>query len=206
MTLRYQRAFALASLGRTDEARSIVSVPPDTSLENYDEGWVTRLQGSIALLLGDYDAAVAKLTVAKQKIDGQRAAYREPTILTHLGLAHVERGEHAEALASLSRAQELNESLRIRMNPTYADLLTGMGRAYIGLRSPAAALAPLERADAFWRGFEAENVSGGPAAFWLSRAYALTGRKAESEVALARARALLVHSPLPSESRLLTLR
>ena len=206
MTLRYQRALALASLGRAQEARAMMAIPPDPSQDGYDEAWVIRMQGSIALRLGDYDVAVAKLTAAKQKISGHSATYREPTILTHLGLAQLERGERAEALASLSRAQELNETLEIRMNPTYADLLTGIGRAHIELRSPAAALAPLERADAFWREFEAENVSGGTAAYWLSRAYALTGRKAESEAALARARALLVHSPLPSESRLLTLR
>ena len=206
LTMRYQRAFALASLGRADEARDMMAIAPDPTQDGYDEPWVTRMQGSIALLLGDYDVAVAKLTAAKQSGTGHKATSRELTILTHLGLAHLGRREHAEALASLTRAQELNETLKIRMNPMYADALTGMGRAHIALRSPAAALAPLERADAFWREFEAENVSGGPAAYWLSRAYALTGRKAESEAALARARALLVHSPLPSDSRLLTLR
>jgi tetratricopeptide (TPR) repeat protein len=206
LTMRYQRAFALANLGRTDEARAMMATPPDPAEDGYDEPWVNRMQGSIALVLGDYDEAVAKLTVSKQNLTGHKATYREPTILTHLGLAHLARGEHAEALALLSRAQEVNEALKIKMNPMYADALTGMGRAHIGLHSPAAALAPLERADAFWREFEATNVSGGPAAYWLSRAYALTGRKAESEAALARARALLVHSPLPSESRLLSLR
>ena len=85
-------------------------------------------------------------------------------------------------------------------------MLCGLGRAHIETNSPAAALAPLERADAFWREFDAENVAGGPAAYWLSRAYALTGRKADAEAALARARALLVHSPLASDARLLAAR
>jgi tetratricopeptide (TPR) repeat protein len=206
LTMRYQRAYALASLGRMNEARSMLEMPPDPSQYNYDEGWVIRMQGSIALLTGDYDTAVAKLTAAKQATTGPHATYREPVILTHLGLAQLERAEHAAALASLSRARQLNETLEIRMNPQYADVLTGIGRAHIALRAPADALASLERADAFWREFDAENISGGAAAYWLSRAYAMTGRKAESAVALARARALLVHSPLPSDARLLARR
>ena len=94
------------------------------------------------------------------------------------------------ALATLTRALQASDALKLRMNPTYADALYGLGRAHLETNSPAAALAPLERADAFWREFDAENVSGGPAAYWLSRAYALAGRKADAAAALARARAL----------------
>ena len=206
LTMRYQRALALANLGRADEARSAMMIPPDPQQENYDEVWVNRMQGAVALLTGDYDAAIAKLSAAKQSVAGPKATSREATILTYLGLAQLERGKHADALATLSRAQQLNETLKIRMNPTYADVLSGLGRAHIGLQSPAAALAPLERADAFWREFDAENVAGGAAAYWLSRSYALTGRKADAEAALSRARALLVHSPLARDTRLLTLR
>ena len=203
LTMRYQRAFALASLGRADEARSAMSIAPDPSKKQYDELWVNRMQGSVAHLTGDYDTAVTKLLAAKQLLSGPKAALREPPILTFLGLAHLERGEFDAALAALTRAREANDRLGFRMNPAYADVLCGLGRAHIELRSPAAALAPLERADAFWREFDAENVAGGAAAYWLSRAYALTGRKADAEATLARARALLVHSPLASDARLL---
>ena len=206
LTTRYQRAFALANLGRADEARSAMAIPPDPQQEHYDEAWVNRMQGAVALLTGDSDAAIAKLSAAQQLVTGPKATLRESTILTYLGLAQLERGEHADALATLSRAQQLIESLNIRMNPNYADVLCGLGRAHIGLQAPTAALAPLERADAFWREFDAENVYGGAAAYWLSRAYAQTGRKADSEVAMTRARALLVHSPLASDARLLTSR
>ncbi len=206
LTMRYQRALALANLGRADEARSAMTIPPDPRQENYDEVWVIRMQGTVALLTGDYDAAIAKLSAAKQLVTGPKATTRESIILAHIGLTQLERGEHAGALATLSRAQQLNETLKIRMNPGYADVLCGLGRAHIGVQAPAAALAPLERADAFWREFDPENVYGGAAAYWLSRAYAQTGRKADSEVAMTRARALLAHSPLSRDARLLTSR
>jgi eukaryotic-like serine/threonine-protein kinase len=203
LTLRYQRALALAGLGRVDEARTMLATQPDPSHKHYDEAWVTRMQGTVALLMGDYPAALEKLSAAKQLSAAPNAAAREHTVLTYLGLAQLEVGRPADALASLMRAQQLNEALTIRMNPLYADLLTGLGRAHIELRSATAAIAPLERADAFWREFDSENVAGGAAAYWLSRAYALNGRKADADAALARARALLVHSPLASDARLL---
>ena len=206
VTMRYQRAFALASLGRADEARSMMAIPADPGQERYDASWANRMQGSVALLVGDYEAAVTKLTAAKQLLEGANAALREPPILTVLGLAHLERGEPEAALAALTRAQETSERLGLLMSPAYADVLSGLGRAHVELHSPQAALAPLERADAFWRAFDAENVAGGPAAYWLYRAYAESGRKADADAALARARALLVHSPLPSHARLLAAR
>ncbi|HEY7641255.1 MAG TPA: serine/threonine-protein kinase [Steroidobacteraceae bacterium] len=190
ITLRYQHAVALASLGRDAEARAEAALPVNTSAEEYDEGWVNRMQGSVALLTGDYEAAVEKLRIAEQLLSGSRAALRLPPILTHLGLAQLERGDSAAALATLTRALQASDALKLRMNPTYADALYGIGRAHLATNSPAAALAPLERADSFWREFDADNVDGGPAAYWLSRAYALAGRKTDAEAALARARAL----------------
>jgi serine/threonine-protein kinase len=205
-TMRYQRALVLANLGRADEARSAISIPPDPSKDLYDAAWTNRMQGSVAMLTGDYDTAVTKLLAAKQLLAGPKAATREPPILTFLGLAQLERGEPEAALATLTRAQQASEQLGFRMHPAYADTLTGLGRAHIELRSPAAALAPLERADAFWREFDADNVGGGATAYWLARAYAQSGRKADADAAQARARALLVHSPLASDARLLASR
>ncbi|HKU14975.1 MAG TPA: serine/threonine-protein kinase [Steroidobacteraceae bacterium] len=206
LTLSYQRALALASLGRVDEARAALAIEPDTSSEGYDEVWVNRLRGSVAFLLGEYDTAVTKLRAAEQLVSSDRVTFRVPPILTFLGLAQLERGDRNAALDTLQRAQQAQEQLKIRMNPAYANVLCGLGRAHIELHAPAAALAPLERADAFWREFDAGNVGGGAAAYWLSRAYALTGRKSDAEVALARARALLAHSPLASDARLLAAR
>jgi tetratricopeptide (TPR) repeat protein len=205
-TLRYQRAFTLASLGRGQEARAEIALSSDARTKEGDEYWVERMQGSVALLTGEYDVAVTKLQAAEQLLRGPRAEQRLPPILTHLGLAQLERGDPAAALTTLTRALQFSDANQMRMNPTYADVLSGIGRAHVELHTPAAALAPLERADAFWRDFDAENVAGGPAAYWLYRAYAESGRKADADAALARARALLVHSPLPSHSRLLAAR
>jgi serine/threonine-protein kinase len=205
-TMRYQRAFALASLGRADEARTAIEVLPDPGKDHYDAYWVNRMHGSVAMLTGDYDTAITRLVAAKELLAGPKAALREPPILTSLGLAQLERGEPEAALASLTRAQEISDRLGFRIHPAYADILTGLGRAHIELRSPADALAPLERADAFWREFDANNVGGGATAYWLARAYALSGRKAEADAARARARALLLHSPLASDARLLASR
>jgi tetratricopeptide (TPR) repeat protein len=205
-TMHLQRAVALANLGRVDEARAALAIPIDPSEEQYDPLWVNRMQGSVAMLIGDYDIAVTRLLAAKELLAGPKTAVREPPILTFLGLAQLERGDAAAALATLTRAQQVCDQLGFRMHPAYADILTGLGRAQIELRSPAAAIAPLERADAFWREFDANNVAGGATAYWLARAYALNGRKADADAAQARARALLVHSPLVSDARLLASR
>jgi tetratricopeptide (TPR) repeat protein len=206
VTMHYQRALALANLGRADEARAALAIPLDPGEEQYDAAWVNRMQGSVAMLIGDYDTAVTRLLAAKELLAGPSAAQREPQILSFLGHAQLERGDPAAALATLTRAQQTSDELGFRMHPTYADILTGLGRAHIELRSPAAALVPLERADAFWREFDANNVSGGATAYWLARAYALNGRNADADAAQARARALLVHSPLASDARLLASR
>jgi eukaryotic-like serine/threonine-protein kinase len=190
VTMRYQHALALASLGRAQAARAEMAVPVDPGIADYDEGWINRMQGSIALLTGDHDLAIAKLRAAEQLLVGPRARWRLPPILTFMGIAQLERGDPAAALATLTRALQTSDALQMRMNPTYADALYGLGRAYLQMSSPGEALAPLERADAFWREFDAQNVAGGRAAYWLSRAYTQAGRKAEAEAALARARAL----------------
>jgi len=206
VTMHYQRALALANLGRADEARSALAIPLDPGEEQYDAAWVNRMQGSVAVLIGDYDTAVTRLLAAKELLTGPTAALREPQILSFLGFAQLERGETATALATLTRAQQASDQLGFRMHPVYADILTGLGRAHVELRAPAAAIAPLERADAFWREFDANNVAGGATAYWLARAYAMNGRKADADAAQARARALLLHSPRASDARLLAAR
>src|SRR6185503_971452 len=128
ITLRYQHALTLANLGRDAEARAEAAIPVDPNHADYDEGWINRMQGSIALLTGDHEAAVAKLRVAEQLLAGPQAAWRLPTILTHLGLAQLEGGDSAAALATLTRALQASDALKLRMNPTYAEALYGLGR------------------------------------------------------------------------------
>ena len=66
-------------------------------------------------------------------------------------------------------------------------------------------LGIFERADAFWREFDAENRWAGEAALWLGRCYLALGRRADADAALERAESILTRSPLPADTRLVRL-
>jgi eukaryotic-like serine/threonine-protein kinase len=192
LTLRYQRAVALGTLGRTEQARAAMPPSIDQASEHYDATWVLRMEGSIARLLGDYDIAVEKLSAARAALHpGPKAQWTEIPIVSALGLAQLERGELLAASQTLSRARELYRSLQIRMNPAYADVLTGLGRIRLAAGSAGDAAELLQESDTFWREFDPENFGGGPSAHWLSQAYTALGRTDEAAAARARARGLL---------------
>ena len=114
-------------------------------------------------------------------------------------------GPSTEPPASSSAALELLQRVQLRDTPAQADALVGLGRADLGLGRPAAAVAPLERADAFWREFDAENRWSGEAALWLGRCLLALGRKTEAQATLSRAEGILSRSRLPSDRKLVQL-
>jgi tetratricopeptide (TPR) repeat protein len=72
-------------------------------------------------------------------------------------------------------------------------------------RDFAAALPSLQKADLFWRDFDADNRWAGETALWLGRCYLALGRRAEAGDALSRAAKLLAASPIPSDVALVKL-
>jgi tetratricopeptide (TPR) repeat protein len=137
------------------------------------------------------------LALDKVRTSDRAAATRE------LGLALVDQGRFAEAVAPLEEALSLLGELRRATTPERADVLVGLGRARLGLGHAARALPHLVEADTFWRGFGPDTPWAGEAAFWLGRCLRALGREAEGQRAMARGARLLAHSPLPIDARML---
>ena len=117
----------------------------------------------------------------------------------------MELGQPGAAIESLRSALAFLESVHIRETPDTAGALVAIGRAHLDLGQHPAALAPLQRADAFWREFDADNRWAGEAALWLGRCYRALGREAEADESLRRAKTILSRSELPADAGLLRL-
>lgn len=128
------------------------------------------------------------------------------TALVEVGLARLELRELDAAQESFTRAAALfGEFQKQHTTPVRADLFVGMARLQMLRRNAAEALALLEKADGFWRDFDAQSRWAGEAAFWLGRCYTALGRRAEAQAALSRAEKIFESSPIPSDTKLVQL-
>lgn len=205
---RVAYAQALMQLGRFDEAdaalgaviaeRDQLPSPPMIDALGY-LGALRRLQGDAPGALVHLEKS---LELARER---PRAQLEQGWILNEVGGLRADLGQNQLALEAHSTALELLKQAQTHLNPAQTDSLVGLGRAYLGLGRSAAALTPLEQADAFWREFDPENRWAGEAALWLGHAYLASGRSAEAKPALARAEKILSRSPLPGDRKLIQL-
>jgi serine/threonine-protein kinase len=203
LTAQFNRAIALAYLGRTAEARAALQLVRERSPHVGNLMWALHVLGVVERLGGDPAAGLRAQEESFALIhDGPRAPWNRVRALVEIGLGQVELGRHAEAAATLERALALFAQLQTRMQPARAEALVGAGRAYIGQGDPARARPLLEEADGFWRAFNPESRWAGEAALWLGRCYEALGRGGEARPALSRAARLLSRSPLPGDGPL----
>jgi eukaryotic-like serine/threonine-protein kinase len=126
--------------------------------------------------------------------------------LLEAGLAKLELNDVEGAQGFFARAEQLFSDVQKRhTTPARAELHIGTARVLMRQRNYAAALPLLEKADAFWLEFDAENRGAGEAALWLGRCYLALGRKTDAQKALARAARLLATSPIPVDAALVKL-
>jgi tetratricopeptide (TPR) repeat protein len=166
------RALALAYVGRVKEARGeagrlleALRSRPGASLGRalHVAGVTQRLDGDARAALRSQEESLAAIK------PGPRADLERLPVLTEIGLDHVALGNHDEATRVLGEALALFATVERRMTPTHADALVGLGRARLAQGRPADALAPLEKADRFWREFDAGSRWANEAALWLGR-------------------------------------
>jgi eukaryotic-like serine/threonine-protein kinase len=124
------------------------------------------------------------------------------SVLVELGSARLEQGDLAGARSALEPALAVFEAKRKVVGPDHADALIAVGRLRLAERRAADALALLERADQFWRSFDAASRGAGHAAFWLGEAHAARGSAPEARAARSCARMILAPSRIPSDARL----
>jgi tetratricopeptide (TPR) repeat protein len=191
-----ERALAFAYTGRVDQALVDLRALSTANASLHILGIVQRLSGAFADALDSETKALASLP------PGPKANRARSAVLTGLGLTQIERGEWEPAAASLNEALALSRILERRPVPDHADILIGLGRVALAHQRPGDALPWLEEADRFWRQFDRQSRWSGEASLWLGRAYAALDRDADATPALARARAILSRSAIPSDSRL----
>ena len=130
-------------------------------------------------------------------------------IIDSLELVGLLAGQHVRGEAArCDRHDRVADAEPVDSRPDGGDTagaLVAIGRAHLDLGQHPAALAPLQRADAFWREFDADNRWAGEAALWLGRCYRALGREAEADESLRRAKTILSHSELPADAGLLRL-
>jgi eukaryotic-like serine/threonine-protein kinase len=208
--MQRRRAHALGLLGRTAEARAAMApvlqayrtrfkdplyLPTDTFLT---AGIIERMAGSPGTARGFLEEALTSIS------PGGNADRFRFDVLAQLALADLDLGD-AHALRALDYLQEA-DGLRARLKvqgPRRADVLLGLGRVHLALKSPQRALEFLRKADEFWRAFDAGNRWAGEAAAWHARALAAAGQLSQAREAAARARPPLRGSPLVIDAALL---
>ena len=193
LVARVTRMTALAFAGRAAEAdgelRALEAIRPDLPPQcNFDanSGTVHRLAGRFADARDAYQRALAAVADGGQR-DAQRLR-----LLTELGQTQVALGDLTGARSSLDQALALSATEQRVDTPLRAEAWVALART---MPRPAEALPLLERADAFWRGFDADNRWGADAAGELARCYRQLGRTADAARADDRARRLAAIAP-----------
>jgi eukaryotic-like serine/threonine-protein kinase len=201
---RANRALALGLSGNIEEARrTIAAVLGEARGAKTAPARVFYVASAIERFGADPAKALQLAREALPLLEGGHGTAIELAQLqTEIGLALVELGA-ADAMTPLDQARSRFAELEQVITPAHADALIGLGRVHLAAGRSAAALPLLERADQFWRSFDAQHSAGGVAAFWLSRGYQAAGQHDAARAALARARELLSRSALPAEVALL---
>jgi hypothetical protein len=195
----WNRALALAYLGRAEESRAAFEHPLAQYRTRYREPVYLPYRAIVAAatgrrLAGDLEAA-QELALEAQGSFGPNA---QPTrqflpIFNELGFVALAQGRFPEALTQFERSASLLRDAERLRNPIQADVFLGLGRAQLALGQTRLAVATLQRADAFWREFDVGNRSAGETAAWLSKALAAAGQMEAAKTASERARAVLEH-------------
>jgi len=199
---RANRMVALAYVGRTQEALDEIDALAATRKEMPDTAELDAAAGTVHRITGHAAAARDELRRALEHLPANPdARFQRLSILVELGQAELDLGLVREAEASLTEALALSATEQRVDSPVRADTWLGLARVRATQQRNAEAVVLLERADAFWRGFDATNPAGAEAAILLARYQRQLGHRAEAERAEARARQLRPASPASADHR-----
>lgn len=168
LTARFNRAIALAYLGRGAEAEAALRPLRDNPGVIGNRMWALHVAGVVARLRGDFSAAIDAQTQSLELIvAGPRAPWDRVRNLAERGLAALAAGLREAAGADLAEARGLFEALGTSMHPAQAEVLVGLARLAIDGGDTSAARPLLEEAARFWQGFEPGSAGAAEVSGWL---------------------------------------
>jgi tetratricopeptide (TPR) repeat protein len=168
LTVRGSLALATQWAGRPDDAsrevdRALTDMRSGKPVGRllYSAVAVNRLQGAL-------DRAQALLDEVQGTADNDPLL--QVQVLTELGLVSLARGDTPAALTHLQAAFARFDELKIEPTPARADMLIGLGRAWLASGDPAQAAQCLDEARRFWEAFDPGASEGREAARLLAAA------------------------------------
>ena len=178
---RALRARALGYTGALGEAgRELDTVADAMRASKHPTLYMpVRFQAILSQLRGDHKTALefAQQALRLMQEGSASGAWRGRT-LTEAAVSQLELNAVEDAFRSLDEARSLLAHPDGRMHPDLADVMVGLGRVKMRQGSFAEALPLLEKADAFWRSFDAGNRWAGEAALWLAKCKQALGQPA----------------------------
>jgi serine/threonine-protein kinase len=209
LVAQYNRAHAMAYLGRTAEAKEMLKPVLEQYRSTYKDANFRPHQplhvlGIVYRFGGEFESALQTQQQALNMIpEGPTADLERMPIMAEMGLAQVELGRYEEALKSLEQASTLFRKVQLQMTPHHAEVLVGLGRVHLSLGNATQAQSFFATANSFWREFDPTSRWAGEALLWSGSCEKQLGRDEEAAKSLAAAIKILSRSPIPSDARLL---
>jgi tetratricopeptide (TPR) repeat protein len=162
-----------------------------------------HLVRSYALRLGGRFEEAARaadqvITMARAKGGGFELAW----ILAWRGLAELDSGRPAQALASAEQAMSLMTEARLFSEMESADVHLAYGRALLANGRAAEALEPLRQSYGLRLGHDPKSVWAAEAEYWFGQAYIAGGEVKRGRWMVAEAKRALAKSPYKLHQRL----
>ena len=191
--LRLAQLRVLILQGRTEEAEALAA---QFLIEPLCCELTLRLVRSWALRLGGRDDEAAR--AADQAISVARAKGglfdQQPWLLAWRGLAELDSGRPAQALASAEQAMSLMTKAFLSTIES-ADVYLAYGRALLANGRAAEALEPLRQSYGARLGHDPKSVWAAEAKYWFGQAYIASGEAKRGRWMVAEAKRALAKSP-----------
>ena len=197
-TLRMAQVHVLILQGATEEAEALAA---QFLIEPLCCEQTLHLWRSYALRLGGrFDEAARAADQAISMARAKGGLFEQAWPLAWRGLAELDAGRPAQALASAEQAMSLMAEARLSIDS--ADVRLAYGRALLANGRAAEALEPLRQSYGFWLGHDPKSVWAAEAEYWFGQAWIANGDAKRGRWMVAEAKRALAASPFKTHRAL----
>lgn len=198
--LRSRQVRALILQGKTEEAEALAA---QLLIELHtDEAWLNIVRSEALRLSGHVEEAARTADKAISISRAKQAGGVSAWMLAQRGLAEVESGNRAQALASAEEAMPLLNETSAPFEIDRGVVPLAYGRALLANGRAAEALEPLRQSYGFWLGQDPKSVWAAESEYWFGQAYLATGDAKRGRWMVAEAKRALAKSPFKLHQRL----